>query len=94
MHSDVLKIGHHGSKNSTMTEFLAAVRAAPSASYQWAKTTLMDIPARSFSSVWRMRECASSGPIETGAVHVLTDGHAAGNHLLRCLPSYDKKRQC
>jgi competence protein ComEC len=26
MHSDVLKIGHHGSKNSTMPEFLAAVQ--------------------------------------------------------------------
>jgi competence protein ComEC len=26
MHSDVLKIGHHGSKNSTTPEFLAAVR--------------------------------------------------------------------
>jgi len=26
MHSDVLKIGHHGSKNSTTTEFLAAVQ--------------------------------------------------------------------
>ena len=25
LHADVLKVGHHGSKNSTMPEFLAAV---------------------------------------------------------------------
>jgi len=65
MHSDVLKIGHHGSKNSTMTEFLAAVRPRFGI-ISVAKTTLMDIPARSFSSVWRMLGMRVFRPIETG----------------------------
>ena len=45
LHADVLKVGHHGSKNSTMPDFLAAV--APSVSIiRREKIILTGIPTR------------------------------------------------
>jgi len=50
MHSDVLKIGNHGSKNSTTPAFLAAVRPR-SESYPLVRSILTDIPARSSRTI-------------------------------------------
>jgi beta-lactamase superfamily II metal-dependent hydrolase len=55
MHSGVLKIGHHGTNNSTVPEFLAACSRV-SESYSLEKTILTDIPVRSCWNDWRMRE--------------------------------------
>ena len=73
MHSDVLKIGHHGSKNSTMPEFLAAVRprlgiisAGADNPYGHPSPELLE-----------RLETAGVNILRTdrdGAVHVLTDG--------------------
>jgi hypothetical protein len=54
MPSDVLKIGHHGSKNSTATEFLAAVQPHVGI-ISAGEDKLMDLPARSCSNDWRVR---------------------------------------
>jgi competence protein ComEC len=73
MHSDVLKLGHHGSKNSTMPEFLAAVQplvgiisAGEDNPYGHPNPELLE-----------RLESAGVRILRTdrdGAVHVLTDG--------------------
>jgi len=88
MHSDVLKIVHYGSKNSTTTEFLAAVQprfgiisAGEDNPYGHPSPELLERLENAGLRVLRTDR--------DGAVHV-DKWHAAGNHLLRCLPSYDK----
>jgi len=73
MHSDVLKIGHHGSKNSTMTEFLAAVRprfgiisVGEDNPYGHPSPELLERLENAGMRVFRTDR--------DGAVHVLTDG--------------------
>lgn len=75
LHADVLKVGHHGSKNSTMPEFLSAV--APRISvissgeenpYGHPHAELLERLRRSGSRILRTDE--------NGAVQILTDGHA------------------
>ncbi len=74
LHADVLKVGHHGSKNSTMPEFLAAV--APSISvisageenpYGHPNPELLERLEESGTRMLRTDR--------DGAVSVLTDGH-------------------
>ena len=73
MHSDVLKIGHHGSKNSTTPEFLAAVRpqvgiisAGEDNPYGHPSPELLDRLEKAGVRILRTDR--------DGAVHVLTDG--------------------
>lgn len=73
MHSDVLKIGHHGSKNSTMPEFLAAVQprfgiisAGEDNPYGHPSPELLERLENAGVRVLRTDR--------DGAVHVLTDG--------------------
>ncbi len=74
LHADVLKVGHHGSKNSTMPEFLSAV--APQISiissgeenpYGHPHRELIERLEGSGSRILRTDE--------DGAVQILTDGH-------------------
>jgi len=73
MHSDVLKIGHHGSKNSTTTEFLAAVQprfgiisVGEDNPYGHPSPELLERLENAGMRVFRTDR--------DGAVHVLTDG--------------------
>jgi competence protein ComEC len=73
MHSDVLKIGHHGSKNSTTTEFLAAVQprfgiisVGEDNPYGHPSPELLERLENAGMRVLRTDR--------DGAVHVLTDG--------------------
>ena len=73
MHSDVLKIGHHGSKNSTTPEFLAAVRpqvgiisAGEDNPYGHPSAELLDRLEKAGVRILRTDR--------DGAIHVLTDG--------------------
>ena len=73
LHSDVLKIGHHGSKNSTTTEFLAAVQprfgiisAGEDNPYGHPNTELLERLENAGVRILRTDR--------DGAVHVLTDG--------------------
>jgi competence protein ComEC len=73
MHSDVLKVGHHGSKNSTMPEFLGAVQprfgiisAGEDNPYGHPSTELLERLVNAGVRVLRTDR--------DGAVHVLTDG--------------------
>lgn len=73
MHADVLKVGHHGSKNSTSPEFLAAVQpqvgiisAGESNPYGHPSAELLDRLANANVRILRTDR--------DGAVHVLTDG--------------------
>jgi competence protein ComEC len=73
MHSDVLKIGHHGSKNSTTAEFLAAVQphfgiisAGEDNPYGHPSPELLERLENAGVRVLRTDR--------DGAVHVLTDG--------------------
>lgn len=75
LHADVLKVGHHGSKNSTMPEFLGAVAPQISVissgvenSYGHPHAELLERLKDSGSRVLRTDE--------NGAVQILTDGHA------------------
>jgi len=74
LHADVLKVGHHGSKNSTMPEFLAAI--APKVSiissgeenpYGHPSPELLERLEGSGSRVLRTDR--------NGEVQILTDGH-------------------
>ena len=73
LHADVLKVGHHGSKNSTTEEFLNAVkpRVAIISSGE-------DIPCGHPAPELLERLAASGARIlrtdRDGAVHILTDG--------------------
>src|SRR5712664_82401 len=73
MHSDVLKIGHHGSKNSTTSEFLAAVQprvgiisAGEDNPYGHPNAELLERLENAGVRILRTDR--------DGAVHVLTDG--------------------
>jgi competence protein ComEC len=73
MHSDVLKIGHHGSKNSTTPEFLAAIQpvlgiisAGEDNPYGHPSPELLERLQNAGVRVLRTDR--------DGAVHVLTDG--------------------
>jgi competence protein ComEC len=73
LHADVLKIGHHGSKNSTSPEFLAAVgpqvgiiSAGEFNPYGHPNSELMDRLANAGVRILRTDH--------DGAIHVLTDG--------------------
>src|SRR6266446_5629195 len=73
LHSEVLKIGHHGSKNSTMPEFLAAVQprvgiisAGEDNPYGHPSPELLErLKSAGVQTLRTDRD---------GAVHVLTDG--------------------
>jgi len=73
LHSDVLKVGHHGSKNSTIPEFLAAVQprfaiisAGEFNPYGHPHAELLDRLENAGTVILRTDS--------DGAVHVLTDG--------------------
>jgi competence protein ComEC len=73
LHADVLKIGHHGSKNSTMPDFLAAVQpragiisAGENNPYGHPREELLERLENSRVRILRTDR--------DGAVHVLTDG--------------------
>jgi competence protein ComEC len=75
LHSDVLKVGHHGSKNSTVPEFLAAVSpqisiisAGEENPYGHPSPELLERLQTTATRVFRTDQ--------DGAVQVLTDGHA------------------
>ena len=73
LRADVLKVGHHGSKNSTMSRFLAAVHprvAVISAGEDnpYGHPSLELLERLSAAGVWILRTDRD------GAVHVLTDG--------------------
>ena len=73
LHADVLKVGHHGSKNSTTQEFLDAV--APAIAIISAGE---DNPYRHPSPELLERLGASGARVlrtdRDGAVHIVTDG--------------------
>jgi competence protein ComEC len=84
LRADVLKVGHHGSKNSTMSGFLAAVhpsvaviRAGEDNLYGHPNPELLERLTTAGVRILR-----TDGD---GAVHVLTDGEGSGNQLLHCL---------
>ena len=73
LHADVLKVGHHGSKNSTSPEFLAAVRpqvgiisARENNAYGHPNSELLERLANANVHILRTDR--------DGAIHVLTDG--------------------
>jgi competence protein ComEC len=73
LHADVLKIGHHGSKNSTTEEFLAAVHprlavisSGENNSYGHPSPDLLERLEKAGVRVLRTDR--------DGAVHILTDG--------------------
>jgi competence protein ComEC len=73
MHADVLKVGHHGSKNSTTPEFLAAVQprvgiisSGEGNSYGHPSPELLERLERAGVRILRTDR--------DGAVHVFTDG--------------------
>jgi len=75
LHADVLKVGHHGSKNSTMPEFLervgpqiAIISAGEQNPYGHPSAELLERLRGSGARILRTDE--------EGAVRVVTDGHA------------------
>jgi competence protein ComEC len=73
LHADILKVGHHGSKNSTMPDFLAAVHprtAIVSAGEEnpYGHTSPQLLERLDEASIRILRTDRD------GAVHVLTDG--------------------
>jgi len=75
LHADVLKVGHHGSKNSTMPDFLAAV--AP----QFSIISAGEENPYGHPSPELIQRLEGSGTrlLRTdrdGAVRVVTDGHS------------------
>jgi competence protein ComEC len=75
LHADVLKVGHHGSKNSTMPEFLNAVgpqvsiiSAGEENPYGHPSPELLERLEKSGTRIFRTDQ--------NGAVQVLTDGHS------------------
>ena len=74
LHADVLKVGHHGSKNSTMPDFLfavgpqiAVISAGEENAYGHPSPELLERLANSGARVLRTDQ--------QGAVQILTDGH-------------------
>jgi competence protein ComEC len=74
LHADMLKVGHHGSKNSTMPEFLSAVSprisvisAGEENPYGHPSPVLLQRLRESGTDVFRTDQ--------DGAVQILTDGH-------------------
>ncbi|MGB7845130.1 MAG: MBL fold metallo-hydrolase [Candidatus Acidiferrum sp.] len=85
LRADVLKVGHHGSKNSTMPEFLRAV--APRISiissgvenpYGHPSPELLERLGESGTRVLRTDE--------NGAVQIVTDGHALRVNCFEACP--------
>ena len=73
--ADVLKVGHHGSKNSTTPNFLAAVQP------RWAIISAGEDNPYGHPSAALLERLASAGvrvlrTDRDGAIHVLTDGRA------------------
>ena len=73
LHSDILKVGHHGSKNSTIPEFLAAVRP------QVGIISVGEANPYGHPSPELLERLQGAGvrilrTDRDGAVHVLTDG--------------------
>jgi competence protein ComEC len=75
LHADVLKVGHHGSKNAAMPEFLSAV--APQISI--ASSGVENPYGHPSPELLQRLEESGSRLLRTdrvGAVQILTDGHA------------------
>ncbi|HLW43154.1 MAG TPA: DNA internalization-related competence protein ComEC/Rec2 [Candidatus Acidoferrales bacterium] len=94
LRADVLKVGHHGSKNSTTEDFLAAVRP------QVAIISAGEDNPYGHPSPEMLQRLETSGvrvlrTDRDGAIHVLTDGHALEiNCFAGCpFPSGDALRQ-
>jgi competence protein ComEC len=94
LRADVLKVGHHGSKNSTTEDFLAAVRP------QVAIISAGEDNPYGHPSPELLQRLETSGvrvlrTDRDGAIHVLTDGHTLEiNCFARCpFPSGDALRQ-
>jgi competence protein ComEC len=86
LHADVLKVGHHGSKNSTMSEFLSAVNpqiaiisAGDENPYGHPSPELLSRLEDSKVRILRTDQ--------QGAVQILTDGHTIRvNYFVACDP--------
>lgn len=86
LHADVLKVGHHGSKNSTMPEFLDAVNpqisvisAGEENPYGHPNPELLERLEEKRSRVLRTDR--------DGAVQILTDGHTLEVNCFRPCPT-------
>jgi len=73
LHADVLKIAHHGGKNSSLPDFLAAVQPRIAIISAGAGNPYGH-PSPKCWTVSPTEMCASSAPTADGAVQVLTDG--------------------
>ena len=84
LHADVLKVGHHGSKNSTMPEFLesvgpqiAIISAGEQNPYGHPSPELLERLRGSGARILRTDQ--------EGAVQVVTDGHSLRvNCFVKC----------
>lgn len=86
LHADVLKVGHHGSKNSTMPEFLDAVNprisvisAGEENPYGHPNPELLDRLKGQGSRILRTDR--------DGAVQILTDGHLLDMDCFHACPA-------
>jgi competence protein ComEC len=89
LHADVLKVGHHGSKNSTMPEFLesvgprvAIISAGEQNPYGHPNPELLERLRGSGARILRTDE--------EGAVQVVTDGHTL---RVNCFAGVRRRRQ-
>lgn len=94
LRADVLKVGHHGSKNSTTDDFLAAVQPQV-AIISAGEDNPYAHPSR---ELLQRLENAGVRVLRTdrdGAIHVLTDGHTLEISCFagRALPAGDALRQ-
>jgi competence protein ComEC len=74
LHADVLKIGHHGSKNSSMPEFLSAV-APQLAIISAGEDNPYGHPSKELLRRLEEKSIRILRTDQNGAVQVLTDGH-------------------
>ena len=74
LHADVLKVGHHGSKNSTMPEFLEQVRPQL-AVISAGEENRYGYPSPELLERLRANGVRTLRTDQSGAVQLLTDGH-------------------
>ena len=91
LHSDVLKVGHHGSKNSTIPEFLAAVQP------RFAIISAGEFNPYGHPHAELLERLEKMGAVilrtdRDGAVHVLTDGERLEITCFMACPGAAKER--
>ena len=82
LRSDVLKIGHHGSKNSTTPDFLAAVQPRLAVISSGAENAYGH-PAPQLLDRLRQSGIPTLRTDTNGAIHILTDGKTVRSIVLR-----------